>query len=192
MKKDASCHRQTDESLIEWAKRIATEAHENQTRKYTTTLPYIVHLFNVVHTVEHCYRPIMNGDEYQYAIATAYLHDTVEDTDITLLDIYTWGRCEAVTKGVYFLTDCDKSLGNRAFRKKIDCFRLGGAPYWVQTIKLADMLDNTHSIVPNDPKFAKTYLKEKDELLHYMQGGSPELRNRINNILIEHKDLWQN
>lgn len=43
--------------------------------------------------------------------------------------------------------------------------RLGNAPGWVQTIKCADLISNTSSIVLHDPKFAVTYLEEKRLLL---------------------------
>ena len=43
--------------------------------------------------------------------------------------------------------------------------RLGNAPGWVQTIKCADLISNTSSIVMHDPKFAAVYLEEKRLLL---------------------------
>ncbi len=44
-----------------------------------------------------------------------------------------------------------------------------------QTIKLADLISNTRSIVERDPKFAVTYLAEKRELLKVLTDGDPAL-----------------
>jgi hypothetical protein len=44
-----------------------------------------------------------------------------------------------------------------------------------QTIKLADLIDNTKTIVARDPKFAKVYLREKIALLHVLTKGDPTL-----------------
>lgn len=60
---------------IERARRIATECHEGQTRRDGVT-PYIVHPEKVVEIVEK-----MGGGETE--ITVAWLHDTVEDTEMT-------------------------------------------------------------------------------------------------------------
>ena len=44
------------------------------------------------------------------------------------------------------------------------------------TIKLADLIDNTKSIVAYDPNFARVYMKEKAELIAGMT-GHPALRS---------------
>jgi hypothetical protein len=46
----------------------------------------------------------------------------------------------------------------------------------VQTIKCADLISNTSSIVMHDPKFAITYLAEKRALLDAMVLAHPRLR----------------
>jgi hypothetical protein len=45
----------------------------------------------------------------------------------------------------------------------------------VQTVKVADMIDNTSTIVEYDPKFAKVYLKEKRLLLKELTSADPIL-----------------
>ena len=64
---------------------------------------------------------------------------------------------------------------NRARRKEIDRQRLSQAPGWVQTVKVADMIDNTSTIVEYDPKFAKVYLEEKRLLLAELTSADPLL-----------------
>ncbi len=45
----------------------------------------------------------------------------------------------------------------------------------MQTIKVADLIDNTKSIVPHDKDFAKVYLAEKDVLLQSLTDADVEL-----------------
>jgi len=65
----------------------------------------------------------------------------------------------------------------------MDRDRLSKASASVQTIKVADMIDNTESIVAHDPKFAKIYLEEKRLLLDVLTKADASLvdvaRNQI-------------
>jgi hypothetical protein len=70
----------------------------------------------------------------------------------------------------------DLETGNRAERKAAGRVRLAAAPGWVQTIKCADLISNTSSIVMHDPQFAGVYLEEKRLLLDVMDGADPGLR----------------
>ena len=148
---------------------FAAQAHGNQKRKYTGD-PYITHCFEVAQTVQ-----AVGGTCEQ--IVAAILHDTVEDTDVTIGEIEkNFGM--VVATYVEWLTDCEGSMGNRATRKEIDRERLAQAPAEVQTIKLADLLSNTKSIVERDPKFAVLYLSEKRELLKVLTKGDAQLHKR--------------
>jgi hypothetical protein len=49
------------------------------------------------------------------------------------------------------------------------------APAEAQTIKLADLISNSRSIMAHDPAFAKTYLEEKRLLLAVMTRGDAGL-----------------
>ena len=69
----------------------------------------------------------------------------------------------------------DIEEGNRATRKRLSRERLGSAPGWVQTIKCADLISNTASIVQFDPPFARVYLEEKHLLLKVMTQADPRL-----------------
>lgn len=66
-------------NLIEKARNFAKEAHEGQTRKVTS-----VPMFYHVEEVALILKKAGFSDE---AVAAGYLHDTVEDTDVTLQDI---------------------------------------------------------------------------------------------------------
>ena len=143
---------------------FARSVHKTQRRKYTGN-PYTDHLAEVAGIVAAV-------DQTQEAIATAWLHDCREDQGITGDEIeLRFGMRVAV--GVALLSDLE--TGNRADRKAASRTRLASAPGWVQTIKLADLISNTSSIVQHDPKFAQVYLAEKRALLAVMTAGDKRL-----------------
>jgi len=81
------------------------------------------------------------------------------------------------------LTDISRpNDGDRKIRKAIDRNHLAGASARAQTIKLADLIDNSRSIVERDPDFAKVYLAEKRELLAVLTEGDETLLNRARAI----------
>ena len=152
--------------IVSEARAFAYAAHAGQVRKYTG-LPYISHCEAVSMMVNR----VLPDDS---AVAAAWLHDTVEDTPVTNDDIRRLFG-ETIAKYVEYLTDYDHSYGNRATRKAADRTRLATAPNCVKTIKLADIVDNTKSIVEHDPAFAKVYLEEKRLLLPVLKGGDERL-----------------
>lgn len=144
---------------------FAREVHKAQRRKYTNN-PYTDHLAEVAGIVA-------TVDASDTTIAVAWLHDCREDQRITGEQIERrFGMAVAV--GVSLLSDFE--TGNRAERKAAGRVRLASAPAWVQTIKCADLISNTSSIVEHDPKFAVTYLEEKRRLLDVMTLADPRLR----------------
>lgn len=158
-------------SLAYDAMMFAREAHKNQVRKYTGN-PYVDHLAEVAGIVSSV---AVQGDDWiaQVMIATAWLHDTVEDCDVQLGDIdLLFGIY--VFRGVRGLTD-NETGKNRAERKAKSRERLAECDGWIQTIKCADLISNTSSIVKHDPEFAKVYLAEKRALLEVMTKADPRL-----------------
>ena len=51
------------------------------------------------------------------------------------------------------------------------------------TIKLADLIDNTGSIVSRDPKFAIIYMTEKKALLEVLVHGDKTLYAQARNLV---------
>lgn len=150
------------------AEMFAIQAHGDQKRKYTNE-PYINHPMAVATLVDF----INNSNEDM--ICASILHDVVEDTKYTLKDIEKrFG--EKIAELVMWLTDISEPHhGNRAFRKQMDREHIAIAPADAQTIKLADLIDNTRSIVKHDPGFAKVYMQEKRKLLDVMDKGNKQL-----------------
>ena len=161
--------------------KFAINAHSKQVRKYTKE-PYVNHPINVmkiVSTVEH--------DENM--LCASLLHDVVEDTDYTIDEI-----CEYFGHDIAKLVDglTDKSIlsdGNRRKRKEIDREALSTKCSRVQTIKLADLIDNSTDIIVNDVNFAVVYIKEKEKLLKVLDKGNKVLYNEAKKIVDEYYNV---
>lgn len=122
-------------------------------------------------------------------IAAALLHDVLEDTGVTAMDIEEcFGQRVAVL--VLELTDqfIDPELGNRAHRKALERDRLATISPEAQTIKYADLIDNSASIVARDRGFARVYLAEKRQLLEVMTAGDQALRRKAWSVLNEEEE----
>ena len=164
-------------NMVERARVFATAAHAavKQVRKYTFE-PYIVHpteVAGIVATVPHT----------NEMLAAAWLHDTVEDTGVSIVDIQKEFGNE-VASLVGWLTDVSKpEQGNRAVRKAIDREHTAMAPAAAQTVKLADLIANSRSILAHDPAFAKVYLEEKRMLLEVLTRGDATLMAQARRIV---------
>jgi (p)ppGpp synthase/HD superfamily hydrolase len=156
-------------NTVERAKVFATAAHAavGQTRKYTGE-PYVVHPMEVASLVES-----VGGTEAM--VAAALLHDVLEDTGVTV-DVLEEQFGSEVADLVLWLTDVSKpDDGNRSTRKALDRQHSAAAPAAAQTVKVADLISNTRSIVAHDPDFAKVYLEEKRLLLEVLTRADPTL-----------------
>jgi (p)ppGpp synthase/HD superfamily hydrolase len=170
-------------NIVFWAAIFAHNAHakRNQKRKYTGE-NYIVHPLAVAQIVGEV-TPDLE------MIAAAILHDTLEDTDTTKEELQEQFGAR-VASLVEEVTDVSKpSDGNRTIRKELDRQHLAKVSPDAKTIKLADLIDNTKSIVQYDPSFAKVYLKEKKALLEVLKEGNQELWNRANAQVEEKTDV---
>lgn len=150
---------------------LAAHAAVGQVRKYTGE-PYINHPVAVLsRLLAYC------GDKVtENMMQAALLHDVVEDTGVNGEVIrHHFGRSVWIV--VMELTKATTpSFGNRAERHAFEVERLSRASWMAQTIKVADLMDNTVSIVERDPDFAYRYLPEKAMLLNVMKAALPEIR----------------
>lgn len=153
--------------IVEKASKFAKRAHATQRRKYTNE-PYYVHLAEVASLCkEHgCSKRV---------IAAAYLHDTIEDQPVTYEELFAQFGKE-IADIVLELTDVSATSGwTRKQRKQADLTRLAAASAAAQTIKCADLISNTSSIVRHDKHFARTYLPEKRAMLSVLTRADPQL-----------------
>lgn len=138
----------------------AAHAAVGQKRKYTGA-DYIVHPVAVESIVHR------HGGTIEMR-AAALLHDTVEDTDVTIEHINAMFGAE-IAEIVGWLTDVSKGKdGTREERKAMDRQHTADAPFEAQFNKCADLIDNTKDIVGFDENFAKVYMREKELLLNAM------------------------
>lgn len=170
-------------TLIGKAISFAVEAHGEQKRKYTGE-PYWRHPMRVADWLVAVGTPWGSiwDDE---VIAAAWLHDVVEDTPFTLENIKDeFGSKVAQLVGE--LTNPSKQYPelNRAARKKMDREALALVSPEAKSIKLADILDNTPSIVQYGGDFAKIYVGEMKLLLPLLQSeGHPMLYYKANKLI---------
>lgn len=149
------------------AMHFAMLVHRDQRRRYTG-VPYTDHLAEVAGIVA----TVAGPEQHDLMVSVAWLHDSVEDQGVSH-EALALRFGHEVADGVLLLSDLES--GNRASRKEASRARLARAPGWVQTIKAADLISNTSSIVEHDPKFAVTYLAEKRMLLQVLTAADQRL-----------------
>lgn len=163
---------------------FAELAHKGQFRKYPVPVQFVGPdgktdwRAEKPAYIEHCIEVQMlvravGGDEAQQC--AALLHDTLEDTEATEGQL----RAEFgddVTEMVLALTDVSTAAdGNRKARKAKDLAHLAVASGRAHTIKLADVVSNTRSIIDADKAFSKAYLPEMREMLRVLVTGDERL-----------------
>jgi len=166
-----------DKQLIQDALMLAIKAHDGQRRKYTGE-PYSTHPIGVSKIIETI------PDHTPEMVAAALLHDVVEDTYVTFSEIKNdFGS--VVAEYVHYCTNVsEKEDGNREFRKKMDADHFALGPPEAQTIKVADLIHNSETIIPHDPKFFhKAYKYEKQYLLTVLTGANSVLRSHAQSVL---------
>lgn len=172
--------------LTEKARVFCIAAHEavQQKRKYTGE-PYFTHPCAVAKIIKDSWYT-------EEMICAAYLHDVVEDANIkieVIEDIFG----PVVASYVFGLTDVSKpSDGNRAARKRIDREHTAQQCPEVKTIKLADLIHNSESILKYDKEFAKVYILEKELLLDVLNGGDKYLWRIARDIVVKAKKEMNN
>lgn len=171
--------------LFDWVK----SQHGDQKRKYTGE-PYYTHLYNVAEIVNDHY---LHG----YYIEVALCHDVLEDTSCTLPELlvalmssgYSNEESLFIASGVNDLTDVYTKDAyptlNRKERKAKEAERLSYVSSHSQTVKYADLIDNTSSIIEYDLNFSKVYLQEKKEILSKMRKGNFDLLEMCEKSLSE-------
>lgn len=171
---------------------FADRAHGDQTRRYSADR-YIVH---PVRVMEIC-RQHTND---LAILAAAILHDVLEDTEVHkeemrdfLQEIMERTQAERTLQFVVELTDVYVKKNypdwNRRKRKNKEADRLEKVSPEAQTIKYADIFDNSGEIASHDPDFALKYLDEADHLLSKMTKGNKKLRELALEKVKEEKEM---
>ncbi len=158
-------------TIIELAIETATKAHQGQNRK-GTDVPYITHPFSVGMILSEA------GCTTE-EIAAGILHDTVEDTDLTLEDIkFKFG--EKIALIVEGCSEPDKSQTWEK-RKSHSIDYLKDAPPEVKIVALADKLQNIS-------KIAADYLKSGEGLWDRFKRGKAKQKWYYENLVDSLRD----
>jgi (p)ppGpp synthase/HD superfamily hydrolase len=174
-----------EDSTLNKILEFATKAHGSQRRKYSDER-YIEHPLRVMNMC----RQYVND---MAVLGAALLHDVLEDTPVEkqdlekfLMSITSRDLTVRMLSLVEDLTDVftkDRYPHlNRRQRRESEMKRLAKVDADAQTIKYADIIDNT-DVTWNDPEFAKVFLSECKKILVAMDRGNEALRQKAIGIV---------
>ncbi len=161
---------------------FAARKHQNQVRKDQCGSPYITHPLSVAQVIWQT-----GGVESIHILIAAILHDTIEDTDTSKVEI-----CDQFGKNILALvlevTD-DKSL-EKIERKRLQVAHASDLTYGAKIIKLADKLVNCRDILLSPPrdwslKRRQDYIQWAADVTHHIRGTNPPLENAFDEMLQE-------
>lgn len=150
--------------------------HRGQTRKGNGE-PYINHCGRVAMRIKVA-RPWIDDE----VIASAWLHDTLEDTDATYEELLgKFGRY--IANNVLGMTnpshDDEHKDKPRAERKRIDREHTAKQDNTVKLIKLADRVDNLSDFYHANDGFMYKYAEESKLLLEVIRSGNIKLAYQL-------------
>jgi guanosine-3',5'-bis(diphosphate) 3'-pyrophosphohydrolase len=129
--------------LVLDAAHYAAQKHASQRRKGQSAEPYVNHLIEVAYLVS-----TVAPKQDTNLVVAALLHDTIEDTGVTALELVERFGLD-VADLVVELTD-DKSLP-KAERKRLQIEHAPNMSVRAQVIKLADKISNLRAILASPP-----------------------------------------
>ena len=153
----------------------AVHAHHGQYRHYSKQ-QYVHH---VIRVSEYITKHFDHRDDYQALRVIALLHDVLEDTwmnEADLRDHYD----DTVVNGVKAITH-DKSLpSDERHRQYKEQLRRG--PDTAKIVKLADIYDNTHDVMPDEERY-QVYLEDSKDLLQALEVDDDVFQENKQNLL---------
>ncbi len=163
--------------VVKEAALFAAEKHGGQKRKFSED-PYIFHPGRVAMRMT-----LLGASDDE--IAAAWLHDVVEDCDVSIADIESvFGSY--VARLVDGMTNRYKKSSfpdlNRAERKRREKVRIQSETLAVKRIKLVDRIDNLREVDPQD-EFTEVYVAESNDLLEVLRGTDQSLEDEFDSVL---------
>ena len=128
-------------SLVTRAAFFASEAHAHHRRKGEAAEPYVNHLAEVAMLLAQA------GADANL-IAAGYLHDTLEDTDVSYADLLN-AFDQDIADLVQHATD-DDSL-TKSVRKHLQIERAPTLPARAQTLRICDKISNLRALQSSPP-----------------------------------------
>jgi guanosine-3',5'-bis(diphosphate) 3'-pyrophosphohydrolase len=167
-------------SLLLKSLSFSAEKHRNQRRKDEQASPYINHPIKVVDTMWR-----IGQVRHMPALAAAVLHDTIEDTSATPLEIRDMFGDE-VLKLVLEVSD-DKSLPSQT-RKQLQIEHAPLLSEAAKQIKLADKICNVYDVSHSPPKNwslqrIQEYLEWCGKVVAGLRGTNPALEAMFDEVL---------
>lgn len=140
-----------DTNLILQATMFAASKHQNQRRKDAAESPYINHPIALAHTLS-----TIGEVKDAHVICAALLHDTIEDTDTTGLELeQAFGA--KIASIVCEVSD-DKTLTKKE-RKQLQIEHAEHCSFEAKLVKLADKICNLRDILTSPPTMWTTERK---------------------------------
>ena len=146
----------------------AAGAHDGQVRR-SSGLPYVIHPTHVACILKK-YVPDASDD----LIAACLLHDTVEDTGVTVEDIAFMFNDE-IAEIVWDVTKRDYGDIPKLEFKRLEGERIGLCRPESQTLKCADAFSNVRDMKETDPARYVTYVKESEAVVSQLQDADPRM-----------------
>jgi len=171
---------------IERARDFADVAHEGVQRKYTGD-PYFFHVSRVACMVW------THPGSTTSMVAAAFLHDILEDTDHTLLELESkFGlKVSALVSELTNVSKLEHPELNRAARKRIDADRLAGISKEAKIIKMFDRIDNLRDMGGADGGFKRLYIEESRALLSAVKDADGDLATRLGETIDDLEDTLE-
>lgn len=161
------------DNRLQKAYKFVKERHKDQKRKFTG-VPYLTHLENTVRVLAEEDDSVVTDD-----LIAALLHDVVEDTKTTLIEIGQLFGKEAMDLVGELTTDKEEqnAKGKSVYlTEKIN--KMSGRAF---TIKLCDRLNNVidldNSKIPLE--FMEKYLKETKYIIKHIDKETNEVQQRL-------------
>lgn len=162
------------DDLILKAARFARKAHEGQVRKYVPR-PYIEHPMRVAGRAT-----LLEGITAE-EIAACWLHDVIEDCDVTADDLRREGFSETTITLVVELTNPSKQHEHepRVVRKQIDRDHLSQVSRSAKRLKMIDCLDNVRDVIGAKAEFRSLFVAEVVLLMTQLCSADAELAEQV-------------
>ena len=165
------------------AREFATIAHKGQHR--IGGEDYIVHPTRVAQLV----KKYKSSSELDMLVSAAYLHDTLEDTNVNYYDLVKEFGPGIASIVLELTTDEDmkKELGKKRYLQ----IKLKNMSSWALVIKLCDRLDNVSDMYTCSKEFIEKYKEETNEILNFIEKNrelSDTHKKIINDIRLKLKE----
>ncbi len=172
--------------LYQDAIKFAAYKHMEKRQKVKgTNLPYVVHLSNVAMEIFMA-APKTKNFNLIYAIQTALLHDTIEDTETTFDEIKdSFG--EDIAIAVLALSKDDNLPKDKQISDSLAKIKKLQKEVWA--VKLADRITNLQPPPANWSRAKNIkYLKESQVILDELRDGNQYLANRLKAKIYESRN----